>query len=270
MFRSLAFAISITCIATVAKGHEFWIEPEKYQVTTGTDVVADLRVGQNFGGASQAYLTQNFRRFEYGANGQTEPITGRLGDRPAARLESLGAGLVVLIHETTDLKITWGEFAKFESFVRHKDAEWVLEVHQSEGLSEENVAEAYSRYAKSLVAVGAGAGSDFETGLETEIIALENPYTDNMADGIDVRVLYQGNPRVGEQVEVFEKADSGDVSVFTLETDEIGEATVPVKAGHRYMLDSVVLRKPSEELAESRNVLWESLWANLTFAVPAE
>jgi hypothetical protein len=270
MFRSLAFAVSIACIATVAKSHEFWIEPESYQLVIGSDVVAELRVGQDFGGASQAYLPQNFRRFEYGADGQTVPITGRLGDRPAARLEGLGAGLVVLIHETTDFKITWDEFAKFESFVRHKDAEWVLAVHRSEGLSEENVAEAYSRFAKSLVAVGTGAGSDFETGLETEIVALENPYTDNMADGIDVRVLYQGNPRAKEQIEVFEKTDSGDVSIFTLETDENGEATVPVKAGHQYMLDSVVLRKPSEELAESQNVLWESLWANLTFAVPVK
>ena len=270
MFRSLALAISITCIATLAKGHEFWIEPKSYQVVTGDELVAELRVGQSFSGGSQAYLPQNFRRFEYGANGQTAPITGRLGDRPAARLETSGEGLVVLIHETTDLKITWDEFGKFEKFVRHKDAEWVLEAHQSEGLSEENVAEAYSRYAKSLVAVGAGAGSDFESGLETEIIALENPYTGNMADGIDVRVLYQGNPRAEEQIEIFEKTDSGDVSIFTLKTDANGEATIPVKPGHQYMLDSVVLRKPSAELANSRNVLWESLWANLTFAVPAE
>jgi len=269
MFRSLAFAISITCIATVAKGHEFWIEPKSYQLVTGSDVVAELRVGQNFGGASQAYLPRNFRRFEYGSNGATAPLPGRLGDRPAARLETSGEGLVILIHETTDFKITWDEFEKFESFLKHKDAEWVLEAHQSEGLSQENVAEAYSRYAKTLVAVGSGAGSDFEAGLETEFVALENPYTDDMADGFDVRVLYQGTPRAGEQVEVFEKSDEGEVSVFTLQTDDSGMATIPVKPGFQYMLDSVVLRKPSEELASGRNVVWESLWANLTFAIPA-
>jgi len=270
MLRFLAFAVSFTCIVTTAKGHEFWIEPEKYQVTPGSDVVAELRVGQNFSGASQSYLPQQFRRFEYGADGQIAPITGRLGDRPAARLEPLGEGLVVLIHETADLKITWDEFEKFENFVNHKGAEWVLETHQAEGLSKVDVAEAYSRYAKSLVAVGPGAGSDFETGLETEIIALENPYTDDMADGIDVRVLYQGMPRANEQIEVFEKPEDGDVSVFTLRTDDSGTATIPVKPGHEYMLDSVVLRKPNEALASSRNVLWESLWANLTFAVPVK
>ena len=252
-----------------AKGHEFWIEPEMYQVTSGSDVVAELRVGQNFSGASQAYLPHQFRRFDYGTEGQIMPLTGRLGDRPAVRIETSAEGLVVLIHETIDLKITWSEFEKFEAFLKHKGAEWVLEAHQAEGLSQVDVTEAYSRYAKSLVAVGTGAGSDFEAGLETEIVALENPYSDDMADGIDVRVLYQRKPRAREQIEVYEKSGDGGVSVSTYRTDDNGMATIPVKPGHQYMLDSVVLRKPSQELANSRNVLWESLWANLTFAVPA-
>ncbi len=240
-----------------------------YQVTAGNEVVAELRVGQQFSGASQAYLPHKFRRFDYGTDGQIAPLPGRLGDRPAARLKPSGEGLVVLIHETTDLKITWSEFEKFEDFLKHKDAVWVLEAHRLEGLPQVGVAEAYSRYAKSLVAVGTGAGSDFETGLETEIVALENPYSDDMTDGIDVQVLYQRKPRAREQIEVFEKSGDGDVSVSTYRTDDNGFATIPVKPGHQYMLDSVVLRKPSQELASSQNVLWESLWANLTFAVPA-
>jgi hypothetical protein len=35
------------------------------------------------------------------------------------------------------------------------------------------------------------------------------------------------------------------------------------------MLDSVVLREPDPAKAAAQKVLWESLWANLTFAVPA-
>ena len=58
------------------------------------------------------------------------------------------------------------------------------------------------------------------------------------------------------------------MTVFTLKTDAEGRATVPVKPGYRYMLDSVVLREPAPDLAAGRDVVWESLWANLTFAVP--
>ena len=268
MFRSFALAVSIACIAATAKGHEFWIEPEDYQVASGENVVAELFVGTKFNGTSQAYLPNKFRRFDYGVNGRTAPVPGRMGDRPAARLTTSGNGLLVLIHATSNLKITWDEFEDFESFLRHKDAEWALDKHLSEGISQNNVTEAYSRYAKSLVAVGTGRGVDFETGMVTEIVALENPYSDNMSDGIDVRVLYQGEPRAREQIEVFEKSNGGDVKIFTLRTNAAGVATIPVKPGHEYMLDSVVLRRPSKELAANMKVLWESLWANLTFAVP--
>jgi hypothetical protein len=34
------------------------------------------------------------------------------------------------------------------------------------------------------------------------------------------------------------------------------------------MLDSVVLREPSDEALEATGAVWESLWASLSFAVP--
>jgi hypothetical protein len=84
-----------------------------------------------------------------------------------------------------------------------------------------------------------------------------------------VRVLYRGAPRADEQVEIFEKAADNSVTVSTVRTDAGGVAVIPVKPGFTYMLDSVVLREPEAALAAELDVVWESLWANLTFAVPA-
>ncbi len=269
MFRTLSIAASLACIATVAKGHEFWIDPENYIVEPGAQIVADIKVGEDFKGGKQSYLPPNFRRFDYVYTGQAHPVEGRMGDLPAVRMDAPGEGLVVFVHETTDLRLAWDSYEKFESFVIHKDAAWTLQSHADRGLPKKDVTEVYSRYAKSLVAVGDGAGSDLETGLLTEIVALENPYTDDMSDGIDVQVFYEGNPRAGAQLEVFDEPVFGRVSVFTVKADEQGRATIPVKPGNKYQLDSVVLREPSPELAASKNAQWESLWANLTFAVPA-
>ncbi len=252
-----------------ANAHEFWISPEKHQIATSDEIVAALRVGQDFAGNSQAYLPQGFKRFDYAFGGMISPVDGRLGDRPALRMDAPGDGLVVLIHATNGLILTWDEFARFEAFVEHKDAMWALEAHKARGLSEEGVREVYSRYAKSLIGVGSSRGSDVVSGMITEIVALENPYTDDMSNGIDVRLLYQGEPRRNEQIEVYEQPDGGDVTVFTVRTNGDGVATVPVKAGARYMLDAVVLREPSAQLVSQRSVVWESLWANLTFGVPA-
>ena len=49
-----------------------------------------------------------------------------------------------------------------------------------------------------------------------------------------------------------------------LATDAKGEAVIPVRPGHRYLLDAVVLR----EAPDGDGPVWESLWAAMTFAVP--
>lgn len=268
MFRSLVLAIPLACFALSAKGHEFWIDPEQHLLEAGETVSAAIRVGQFYKGSSYSFVPPNFRRFDYALGDVVEPVPGTIGDRPAVTMPAPGEGLLILVHETTDQIVNYSEYQKFADFVTHKAAAWVLDEHTAKGLPTDKFREVYSRYAKSLIGVGDAAGEDRAFGLLTEIVALENPYTDDMSDGIDVRVLYDGAPRAGEQIEIFEKAADESVEVSTVTTDAEGRATIPVRPGYRYMLDSVVLREPSPELAASQDAIWESLWANLTFAVP--
>ncbi len=270
MLKPLSVALSLACIALPAKGHEFWIDPGDFTVAPGAIVRGELRVGQDYEGTGVAYLPPRFRRFDFAINNKAGDVPGRVGDRPALKLSAPEAGLLIVTHVTTDTKIVWDDWQDFVSFVEHKDAPWVLEQHVARGLDEVDASEAYSRYAKSLIAVGFPEGNDRVMGLETEIVALENPYIGDIDDGVDVQVFYQGAPRAGEQVEVFEKAPDESVTIFTLQTDAEGKVTIPVKRGYRYMVDSVVVRAPSAELAAAMDVEWESLWANLTFAVPTQ
>ena len=268
MIRFLSVALALAALPEAAKSHEFWIDPVEFQVAVGAPIVADIRVGQEYDGAAYSYLPRNFRRFDLATGDDVVPVEGRIGDRPAMT-QTADDGLAVVVHVTTDNRLTYKDMVKFENFVTHKDALWTLDIHADKGLPTTDFLEMYSRYAKSLVAVGSGEGSDREVGLETEIVALKNPYTEALGDILPVRVLYQGAPRADTQVEIFEKAADNSVVVNTVQTDADGIALVPVKAGHRYMLDAVVLREPSAELAEETGAIWESLWANLTFEVPS-
>ncbi|MEL7107213.1 MAG: DUF4198 domain-containing protein [Pseudomonadota bacterium] len=264
---TLALSLVVASITGAAQGHEFWIDPLTFFVTPGTPIRADIKVGENFKGTPSVYLPSRFNRFDIGTAAGFAAVQSRQGDRPALN-QIAPNGLAVVVHETTNSQLTYTEFAKFEKFVAHKDANWVIDEHRARGLPEDEFVEVYSRYAKSLIAVGSGQGADRNVGLLTEIVALANPYTDNVSNGIPVRVLYRSAPRAGAQVEVFERAPGGDVRVFLVTANASGEARIPVKAGYSYMLDSVVLRAPEGAAAQNPKAVWESLWANLTFAVP--
>ena len=260
-------AIAATLTTTAVQGHEYWIDPVSFSVEAGEALRANTRVGQFFEGAPQIYNPNRYQRFEIVSGDDIEPITGTLGDRPAISQDA-PEGLAIVVAVTTSSRLTYNDFEKFEAFVDHKAARWVPEAHRERGLPDKGFVEAYSRYAKSLVAVGDGAGSDRAIGLETEIVALKNPYTDDLTDGLPVEVTYRGAPRAGEQVEIFDRGPDGSVTVSTVTTDDVGRALIPVRPGHAYMLDSVVLREPTPDLVERYGAVWESLWANLTFAVP--
>ena len=264
---TLALSFVVASITGAAQGHEFWIDPLTFFVQPGTPVRADIKVGENFKGTPSVYLPSRFNRFDIGTAAGFAAVQSRQGDRPALN-QIAPNGLAVVVHETTNSQLTYTEFAKFEKFVSHKDANWVIAEHRARGLPEDEFVEVYSRYAKSLIAVGSGQGADRTVGLLTEIVALANPYTDKLDTGLPVRVLYQGAERGCAQVEVLDR-DTGCAVRDILQTPNAnGAARIPVKPGHDYMLDSVVLRTPEGTAAKNPKAVWESLWANLTFAVP--
>jgi hypothetical protein len=266
--RALHVALTVAAIAAGGKGsaHEFWIEPAAFSVEPGATIEADLRVGEEFRGSRQSYLPRNFARFEVVAGGAALPVEGRLGDLPALAMADMPEGLAVVVHETTARDLTWSEWDRFLGFAEHKDLGDVTEMQAARGLDQEGVREEYFRYAKALVAVGDGAGADARMGLRTEFVALANPYTDDLSAGFPVQLWLGDTVRADEQVELFDEAPDGTVTVSLHRTDADGIARLPVTPGHRYMIDAVTLE--AVDPVEETDPEWRTLWANMTFAVP--
>lgn len=262
-----AAALLLLIQALPAAAHEFWISPQSYQVPAEAPLMADLRVGQTMQGSAYAYVPPNFTRFDVVMGDAVVAVTGRAGDRPALNMAVPGQGLAVVVHVTRDYSLTYTDWDKFVDFCTHKDFVWALERHKARGLPDVRFRETYSRHAKSLIAVGDGMGQDRVVGLLTEIIAGANPYTDDLSDGFPVQVLFDGAPRADTQIELFEKAPDGTVAATLYRTDAGGRAVLVVTPGHEYLVDSVVMRE-LDQVADNDPV-WESLWASLTFAVPA-
>jgi uncharacterized GH25 family protein len=261
------FLILSLATTSAAVGHEFWLAPKDYLVAPEQNIVADLRVGQNFDGGAFAYVPANFKRFEM-INGKTViAVKGRIGDRPALNMPVPNPGLWIVVHETSDSQITYREWEKFTGFVEHKGFPDTLKLHAERGLPQTDFRENYRRFVKSLIAVGDGTGADRVVGMRTEIVAQINPYTDNVSNGLPVLVLFEGTPRINVQVEIFDRAPSGQVVVTTTRTDAKGVALIPVQNGHEYNLDAVVML-PLQAEDPLLDPSWESLWAGLTFKLP--
>ena len=263
LFASLLVLILGT---TSALTHEFWISPEAYQINVGDPIAANLRVGEKLSGSAYPYLPRNTARFEVYLRGDAQEVTSRIGDRPALNQTLPGKGLAIVVHETTDLSLTYRKWEKFEAFTDHKDFAWAQDEHLARGLAETGFKESYRRFAKSLVSIGEGNGKDFAMGLEIEIVALENPYKYVVSKPFPVQVLYGGEPRAHAQVEVFARPPEGEVVVSQYQTDGEGIALLSLDAGTEYLVDSVIMLPIEPDDAEGP--VWRSLWASLTFRTP--
>jgi hypothetical protein len=266
MLRILALLL---VLPGAALAHELWVEPTDYTVAPDAMVQARIFNGQSFGGNEVALFPPRIASFTLYLGDEAAEVAGRAGDSPALNMAPLGEGLHIAAYVSSGDLLTYDSYGQFARFVEHKDfAGWVHHQHRDRGLSEDGIKEYYTRYSKALIAVGDGAGQDRALGLETELVALANPFTDDVTGGLPVLALYQGQPRVDAQIELFDKAPDGTVVTTYYRTDAQGQALLPVVAGHSYLVDAVVLRVPSDALAADKGAMWESLWAALTFAVP--
>ena len=262
--------LSVWCAisASIATAHEFWIEPERYQVAADDKIVARFKNGENFEGVNLGYFDRRTQRYELASGGRVAPVTPRLGDNPALNVTPPGDGLAVVLHETTPSYVTYKTWEKFQTFADHKDFPDWRATHTRLGFSEPPFKERYTRHAKALIAVGDGAGADARYGMMTEFVALTNPYDPDFDGVMRVQVYFEGAVRPDAQVEVFDRAPDDSVAVTLHRTDADGIATIPVVAGPDYHFDAVVLEPIDADAEPDATAVWDTYWAALTFAVP--
>ncbi len=263
-----ALFLVLMLVVSQASAHEMWLEPLDYQPAADSRIGVHIVNGQKFKGIRHAYIPRNFKTFVVINASQVLPVESRIGSMPALKQKALGDGLHVVAYQSEPDTVTYAKFKKFQAFADHKDFASIWARHLERGLPEGNFREIYTRFSKALIGAGSGMGEDRRLGLETEFVALDNPYTGDLRDGFRVQLFYGGKVRTNAQVEMFERLHDEEATITMHRTDVHGIATLPIRPGHDYMIDAVVLRQPDAETAKESAAVWESLWANMTFSVP--
>lgn len=268
-FRSFIVSLFLFARLNTADAHEVWIEPFAWQVPVGTGFEAHRLNGETFKGTSLPWDERTTALAEWRSGLETAPLSRRAGDIPAFKVPGSSGGLVTLVYQSSHRTITYRDYERFARFVREKGAEDILKAHTQRDLPKTPVKEAYVRFAKALVAVGKGKGEDKPSGLELEVVALDNPYT-HAVPVLRFQVFYRDKPLAGNKVTVFARDAAGRVTRNFSKTSADGIVTFPAEPGMEYLVDTVVLREPARSLVvETKGAVWESLWASLTFKVPA-
>lgn len=241
--------------------HEYWIEPLDFSPALNEATAANLKVGSDFKGQPLSYIPQFTNGYQItNQNGVTE-LEGMAGDRPALAYSPEVSGLNIITYQTTKSRVTFQKWDKFETYVTLQGMTDIILRHRARRLPESDFSEGYSRYAKSLVAVGGkNSGSDMYTGMRIELVALQNPYALNPGDELAIQLLFQGEPLNDHQISVF--TDDAEVSVERVRTDENGQITFTIQDNTNYLLNAIKM----VDLEGQGKEVWESYWASLTFS----
>lgn len=247
--------------ALFVNAHEYWVSPSAYTLEASDRLIVNLRNGEDFKGNFLPFNPPTTARFEVHAKEGSAKLGKTIGDKPASSVIGLPDGLVTVLYQSKNEAITYDDEMKFRKFASAHDFSNLLGADKMKL----PIKEKYFRYAKMLVSVGSGAGSDRAYGLEYELIALTNPYIPAGRETMTFELRYQGSLVSNRQVEIFEKpvGTNSDTKETQLQTDANGRLKFQVKPGFEYLVNSVLLRKATEKAD------WVSHWASATFAIPA-
>ncbi len=248
--------------------HEYWLDPIDSSITLGESAIVDIRNGERFSGASFPYDGSQYQSISVANTHGTEQYDGRLGDYPAINIAFNTAGLHAISVDTNPKYLTYNDWKDFTDFLDYHGLVNVADRHSARKLPKQGIEESYTRSAKTLIQVvleaeapspikATEAGSVLAPSKATfELVLLEDPF--RAAGSISAKLLYEGKPLEGRQVEFFWKGTQS-IRLTTL-TDPMGIASFKLLGEGDYMLNAVHVVEP-----ESAEAHWQSYWASFTF-----
>jgi uncharacterized GH25 family protein len=262
--KPLGLALLAAVLSAQAAGaHDFWIEPSAFTPAPGQRVAVRLRVGQELRGDPVPRDPALIQRFVVvGASGES-PVPGVPDTEPAGFASFQAPGLYTIAYDSNRSAVQL-DARKFEDYLRQEGLEKISTLRASRGQSAAGVKEVFSRFAKSLIAVGNGSGPGYDRllGQRLELVPETNPCALTGGGDLRVRLLYEGKPLAGALIMALQKGRPE--AKVSARSDAQGRVRLRLDRPGLWLVKAVhMVAAPRDAGAD-----WESFWASLTFEVP--
>lgn len=258
----VALCLGLLLSAGAALAHEFWLVPHEPAAGVDSRVTFELRIGDTWPGVQATRLPNLVDWFKATDALGTRDVAGSEGSRAVGNLETRVAGAAVVAMRTNPSHIELSA-TEFNQYLRDEGLDEVLDSRRRSGLSNAPGREDFSRCAKSIVFVdGDSRGFDTLTGLPLELVPQTDPLAFRAGRPFKVKLLFNGKPLANTLIKAQLKADKP--VELTANSNADGNVTFALPSAGMWLFNAVHMEPSSEPGSD-----WESLWASLTFEIPA-
>jgi uncharacterized GH25 family protein len=260
----LSLALSGAC----AHGHDFWVEPNSYEVAEAAPVGLTLQVGHGPFRQRSPVPMRRIIRFSWVAPDSTiADLRGslRLGAPDAdAQLVFSQPGTFIVALETDNRAQSHLPSLRFNDYLRVEGLAAALQQRERTHRMDADGSEIYSRHSKALIQVGSSSEHSARItqplGMPLEIIPDINPYDVPMATTLPIHVLFASRPLAGALVKLTNLDHDAEPVEMHL-TDASGCASF-LMPGHGKWLLNVIWTELRPASAETE---FETYFSSLSF-----
>lgn len=254
-----------------ATAHDFWIEPHSFRTAPGSELAANLMVGDHEKRQRSPIREKRILSLRsIGPAGITDQRTHLLLGASDAdmHLPLDGTGTHILVLETDHVPITLPA-DRFNAYIRQEGLTPAIAWRTANGADEKPGRELYGRCAKAIVQSGTAdpalsAHVTRPVGLSLEIVPEIHPGLLKAGQPLPVRVLFDGAPLSGARVTLTDLGPGGDV-VAQIITDATGRASLTIPHAGNWLLNTVWTRP----LADQSVADFQTTFSSLSFAIGA-
>lgn len=270
--RGVAFRVLLSCLiagAPPAFAHDFWIQPDQYQLVSPAPISMTLQVGHGAGRQRSPIPLRRITRFDAispAGEKTNSRNTLHLGDKAGdGDIRLLVPGIHTLALETDTLAQSRLPAKKFNAYLEDEGVTPAREDRKRLNRMNAEGSERYGRVAKALVCVGrcdAGTKEDFSKplGLPLEITLEQNPFAEPKPAWLRVRVTYEGRPLAGALVK-FTNLEHDEAPHSMAKTDKEGRANFTMPQSGAWLLNVIWTRA----LPASSDTTYETIFSSLSF-----